>query len=72
MWFFIVATDGENEVKSENCKFPFGDILDAWVNKHQCIYSLVYMVIIILVLVYPDKRCMSGYEKNAKKLIIII
>ena len=72
MWVFNVATNGENEVKSEKCKFLFRGILDVWVNKHQCIYSLVYISIIILVLVYLDTSCMLGYEEYIKKMKKII
>mgnify|MGYP004661938917 CR=1 FL=1 len=72
MWVFDVATDGENEVKSEKCKFLFRCILDVWVNIYQCIYSLVYITIIMLVLVYLNTSCMMGYEEYTKKMKKII
>ena len=68
MWVFNIATNGENEVKSEKYEFLFRGILDVWVNKHQCIYSLVYMTIIMLVLVYLDTSCMLGYDEYTKKI----
>ena len=72
MWVFNVVTDGENEVKSENCKNLFGGIQDMWVKRHHCVYSLLSMSIIIIILLYLNTCCILGYDKITIKTRKII